>query len=82
MMGISSTQARKARSVHAVSGASDASMGRMPLKRIIQGDHQRLVSPFYIMDEFGPMQLPRGVPFRVDVHPHAGIIPTTFRHGH
>lgn len=53
-------------------------MGSMVLKNVIQGDYQNYVSPFFLFDEFGPMQLSKGAPFRVDAHPHAGIIPTTY----
>lgn len=66
------------RSVYRIVQSSNANMGRMNIRNVIQGNYQDYVSPFFIMDEFGPMQLSRGMPFRVDAHPHAGIIPTTY----
>lgn len=66
------------RSVYKIINSSNASMGGMHLKSVLQGNYQNYVSPFFIFDEFGPIQLPKGVPFRVDAHPHAGIIPTTY----
>lgn len=68
----------KARTIHKVISPAAGGLGKLPLKNIIQGDYQNYVSPFFIFDEFGPMQLPQGAPFRVDAHPHAGIIPTTY----
>ncbi|PWK77259.1 hypothetical protein LX99_03070 [Mucilaginibacter oryzae] len=66
------------RSVFKIIEPSNASMGRMALKSVLQGNYQNYVSPFFVFDEFGPMELPQGAPFRVDAHPHAGIIPTTY----
>lgn len=66
------------RSVYRIVQSANSSMGRMKIRNVIQGNYQDYVSPFFIMDEFGPMQLSRGMPFRVDAHPHAGIIPTTY----
>lgn len=73
-----SAQQGKARTIHKIINSSAGGMGKMGLKNIIQGDYQNYVSPFFLIDEFGPMQLPKGAPFRVDAHPHAGIIPTTY----
>ncbi len=74
----SAQESKKWRTVNRVISSSGGSMGKMALKNIIQGDYQNYVSPFFILDEFGPMHLPAGAPFRVDAHPHAGIIPTTY----
>ena len=71
-------QQQKYRTIYKIITASEGGMGRMRLKNIIQGKYQNYVSPFFLLDEFGPMQLPAGAPFRVDAHPHAGIIPTTY----
>jgi redox-sensitive bicupin YhaK (pirin superfamily) len=61
-----------------VLSTSTGDLGTLKLKNIIQGNYQNYVSPFFLIDEFGPMDLPSGAPFRVDAHPHAGIIPTTY----
>lgn len=68
----------KWRNVHKIINSSVGMMGKMKLKNIIQGNYQNYVSPFFLLDEFGPMELPASAPFRVDAHPHAGIIPTTY----
>lgn len=72
------TNQQKKRTIYKVISPSAGDMGRMQLKNIVQGNYQNYVSPFFLIDEFGPMQLPKGAPFRVDAHPHAGIIPTTY----
>ncbi len=72
-----SAQAGKGRTIHNIINASAGGMGSMGLKNIIQGDYRNYVSPFFLLDEFD-MHLPKGAPFRVDAHPHAGIIPTTY----
>lgn len=66
------------RTVYKIINSSSGGMGKMGLKNIIQGNYQDYVSPFFLLDEFGPMHLPKEAPFRVDAHPHAGIIPTTY----
>ncbi|OMP76573.1 MULTISPECIES: pirin family protein [unclassified Chitinophaga] len=73
-----STQKKVPRSLYKVIKSSGSNMGKMTLKNVIQGNDQNHVSPFFLIDEFGPMQLPKGAQFRVDAHPHAGIIPTTY----
>lgn len=51
----------------------------MPVLRAFAGDHNDYVSPFVFFDEFGPVKVnPKDKPLRVDAHPHAGIIPTTY----
>jgi redox-sensitive bicupin YhaK (pirin superfamily) len=69
---------QKKRTIHKVISPTSDNLGKLPLKNIIQGNYQNYVSPFFLFDEFGPMQLPKGAPFRIDAHPHAGIIPTTY----
>jgi hypothetical protein len=66
------------RNIYKILSASDAHLGSLALKNVIRGNYKNYVSPFFILDEFGPMMLPKGSPFRVDAHPHAGIIPTTY----
>ncbi|HVM89064.1 MAG TPA: pirin-like C-terminal cupin domain-containing protein [Puia sp.] len=73
-----STSQQKYRTIYKIISPSSGGMGKMGLKNIIKGDYQSYVSPFFLLDEFGPMQLSNGFPFRVDAHPHAGIIPTTY----
>ncbi len=72
------TSSESQRSVYKIVNPKNSNLGRLDLKNIIQGEYQNYVSPFYLFDEFGPMELPKGAPFRVDAHPHAGIIPTTY----
>jgi redox-sensitive bicupin YhaK (pirin superfamily) len=75
---LSGAAQKSERSVYKIISPSNANMGRMALKKVIQGNYQNYVSPFFVFDEFGPMHLQKGTPFRVDAHPHAGIIPTTY----
>jgi redox-sensitive bicupin YhaK (pirin superfamily) len=74
----SSYSQKKARTIHKVISPTAGDLGTLTLKNIVQGNYQNYVSPFYLFDEFGPMHLAKGAPFRVDAHPHAGIIPTTY----
>lgn len=74
----SSTLVQHERSVFKIMNAKAAQMGGMTLKNVIHGNYQNYVSPFFLFDEFGPVNLQAGTPFRVDAHPHAGIIPTTY----
>lgn len=71
-------QEQKLRTVYKIIDSTAGGMGNMALKNIIQGNYQHYVSPFFLLDEFGPLQLSKAAPFRVDAHPHAGIIPTTY----
>lgn len=73
-----SSMAQQERSVFKIVNSYVNRMGRMVLKNVIQGNYQNYVSPFFLFDEFGPLNLESGTPFRVDAHPHAGIIPTTY----
>lgn len=75
---LSGATERSERTVYKIINPSEANMGRMTLKKVIEGNYQNYVSPFFVFDEFGPMELSKGAPFRVDAHPHAGIIPTTY----
>lgn len=68
-----------ARKVHRVLNADRSMVGTLPVLRAFAGDHNDYVSPFVFFDEFGPVQVnPHEQPLRVDAHPHAGIIPTTY----
>ena len=67
------------RKVNRVLDAKKTMVGTLPVLRAFAGDHTDFVSPFVFFDEFGPVNLaPKNKPLRVDAHPHAGIIPTTY----
>jgi len=69
----------KGRKVHQVLTANRTMVGTLPVLRAFAGDNNDYVSPYVFFDEFGPVKLdPRNKPLRVDAHPHAGIIPTTY----
>lgn len=71
-----STQGRK---VHRVLNADRTKVGTLPILRAFAGDQLDYVSPYVLFDEFGPVELqPKAKPLRVDAHPHAGIVPTTY----
>jgi quercetin 2,3-dioxygenase len=54
-------------------------VGTLPILRAFAGDQEDLVSPYVLFDEFGPVDLrPGATPLRVNAHPHAGVIPTTY----
>lgn len=67
------------RKVHQVLTAGKTMVGTLPVLRAFAGDNNDYVSPYVFFDEFGPVKLnPKNKPLRVDAHPHAGIIPTTY----
>lgn len=67
------------RKVYRVLTASRTLVGTLPVLRAFAGDHNDYVSPYVFFDEFGPVRVnPKDKPLRVDAHPHAGIIPTTY----
>ena len=69
----------KGRRVYSVLSANKSMVGTLPVLRAFAGDHNDYVSPFVFFDEFGPVRVnPKDKPLRVDAHPHAGIIPTTY----
>ena len=69
----------KGRKIYRVIHANKTMVGTLPVLRAFAGDHNDYVSPFVFFDEFGPVTVnPRDKPLRVDAHPHAGIVPTTF----
>jgi redox-sensitive bicupin YhaK (pirin superfamily) len=68
-----------ARKVYRLLNANKSMVGTLPVLRAFAGDHNDYVSPFVFFDEFGPVKVnPRDKPLKVDAHPHAGIIPTTY----
>ena len=51
----------------------------VPVLRGFAGDHNDLVSPFVMLDEFGPLQIDPGtLGMDIKAHPHAGVAPTTY----
>ena len=67
------------RRVYRVLSADKTMVGTLPVLRAFAGDHNDHVSPYVFFDEFGPVRVdPKAAPLRVDAHPHAGIIPTTY----
>jgi len=67
------------RSVHKILTAGASHVGTLPILRAFAGDHTDYVSPFVLFDEFGPVQIsPNSDPLKVEAHPHAGVIPTTY----
>jgi len=69
----------KKRKVHQILSADRTMVGTLPILRAFAGNHLDFVSPFVLFDEFGPVQMEPGLdPLRVDAHPHAGVIPTTY----
>lgn len=51
----------------------------VPVLRAFAGDHTDLVSPFVMLDEFGPLQIDPGtLGMDIQAHPHAGVAPTTY----
>ena len=69
----------KGRKVYSVLQADKTLVGTLPVLRAFAGDHNDYVSPYVFFDEFGPVVVKaKDKPLRVDAHPHAGIIPTTY----
>jgi len=67
------------RKVYRVLNTDKTLVGTLPVLRAFAGDHNDYVSPYVFFDEFGPVKVnPLDKPLRVDAHPHAGIIPTTY----
>jgi redox-sensitive bicupin YhaK (pirin superfamily) len=69
----------KGRKVYRVITANKTMVGTLPVLRAFAGDNNDYVSPYVFFDEFGPVEVnPKAAPLRVDAHPHAGVIPTTY----
>ncbi len=67
------------RKVFQILDADRTKVGTLPILRAFAGDHLDHVSPYVLFDEFGPVYTkPGDAPLRVDAHPHAGVIPTTY----
>lgn len=71
--------ANSKRQVYRILNADRTKVGTLHILRAFAGDQQDYVSPFVLFDEFGPVSIePGSDPLRVDAHPHAGVIPTTY----
>ena len=69
----------KYRSVHRILSAGASYVGTLPILRAFAGNHVDYVSPFVLFDEFGPVNITANSdPLKVEAHPHAGVIPTTY----
>ena len=67
------------RKIRTILTAGKTMVGTLPVLRAFAGDHNDYVSPYVFFDEFGPVNLsPKQQPLRVNAHPHAGVIPTTY----
>lgn len=67
------------RKIHRILQADRVNVGTLPVMRAFAGNHLDHVSPFVLFDEFGPVDVTPGQDaLRVDAHPHAGVIPTTY----
>jgi redox-sensitive bicupin YhaK (pirin superfamily) len=72
-------QSKGERKLHGILDTKKTMVGTLPVMRAFAGDNNDYVSPFVFFDEFGPVSLnPKNQPLRVDAHPHAGIVPTTY----
>ena len=70
---------KTSRKIHKILDADRTKVGTLPILRAFAGNHLDYVSPYVLFDEFGPVDMSAGNdPLRVDAHPHAGIVPTTY----
>lgn len=70
---------KTARKIHRILNADRTKVGTLPILRAFAGNHRDYVSPYVLFDEFGPVDIsPSDDPLRVDAHPHAGVIPTSY----
>lgn len=67
------------RRVYRILNADKTLVGTLPVLRVFAGNNDDYVSPYVFFDEFGPVTVKANdKPLRVNAHPHAGIIPTTY----
>jgi quercetin 2,3-dioxygenase len=67
------------RNVYQILNTQKTMVGTLPVLRAFAGDNNDYVSPYVFFDEFGPVKLePQHEPLRVEAHPHAGVVPTTY----
>lgn len=67
------------RKIYRILNSDRVNVGTLPVIRAFAGGHTDYVTPYVLFDEFGPVSVEAGSdPLRVDAHPHAGVIPTTY----
>lgn len=67
------------RKIAQVLNARRTMVQNVPVLRSFGGGDLDLVSPFVMLDEFGPLQIDPGtLGMDIKAHPHAGITPTTY----
>lgn len=67
------------RRVARVLNAQRHQVQNVPVLRAFAGGKSDLVSPFVMLDEFGPLDVDPGtIGMDIKAHPHAGVIPTTY----
>ncbi|MEN0006314.1 MAG: pirin-like C-terminal cupin domain-containing protein [Bacteroidota bacterium] len=70
---------KSSRKVRMILDSDRTKVGTLPIIRAFAENHLDYVSPYVLLDEFGPIDLQAGNdPLRVDAHPHAGVTPTTY----
>jgi redox-sensitive bicupin YhaK (pirin superfamily) len=67
------------RKISKVLTARSTMVQNTPVIRSFAGNHTDLVSPWVMLDEFGPMRVEPGtLGMDIQAHPHAGVTPTTY----
>lgn len=67
------------RRVAQVLNARRSMVQNVPVLRAFAGGQNDLVSPFVMLDEFGPLDVDPGtIGMDIQAHPHAGVVPTTY----
>ena len=67
------------RRVAQILDAKRSMVQNVPVLRAFAGGKNDLVSPFVMLDEFGPLDVgPGTIGMDIQAHPHAGVVPTTY----
>ena len=67
------------RKVAQILNAKRSMVQNVPVLRAFAGGQTDLVSPFVMLDEFGPLTVePGSIGMDIQAHPHAGVVPTTY----
>ena len=67
------------RKVAQILNAKRSMVQNVPVLRAFAGGKNDLVSPFVMLDEFGPLDVDPGtIGMDIQAHPHAGVVPTTY----
>ena len=67
------------RRVAQILDAKESMVQNTPILRAFAGGKMDFVSPFVLLDEFGPMVVEPGTEgMQIKAHPHAGVTPTTY----